>query len=96
MYFTHVCIQDPIVISEISVTVKSYSVDYFNPMTGDSCGPMVVLNLTSESRSCTSNELCKVRGDLIVPESCGNGDIDVTVSATSLLGIGPIQRLRIG
>ena len=70
--------------------------DYLDPITGDVCGPLAVLNLTSDSISCTSNDLCKVRGDLIVPESCGNNDIDVTVSATSVLGTGPMQRSRIG
>ena len=92
-------IQDPIVISGISVAVKSYRVDYINSITGDQCGPAVVLSLTNEITACTSNDICNIRRDLILPGSCGNDDmyINVTVSATSVLGTGPpTQPLRIG
>ena len=95
----YVCtyIQEPIVISGISVAVKSYRVNYFNSATGDVCGPAAELSLANENTACTSSDLCKVRHDLTLPESCSNDNISVTVSATSVLGTGPpMQPLRIG
>ena len=47
--------------------------------------------------TCASNSICKVRRNLILPESCGNDDVDVTISATTVLGTGPpTQPARIG
>ena len=76
--------------------VKSYQVEYFNSITGNFCGPIATLNLMNES-TCVFNGICKIQRDLILPESCGNDDVDVTISATTVLGTGPpTQSLRIG
>ena len=76
--------------------VKSYKVKYFNSITGNFCGPIDTLNLMNES-TCVFNGICKVQRDLILPESCGNDDVDVTISATTVLGTGPpTQSSRIG
>ena len=89
-------LQDPIAISGISVMVKSYRVEYFSSVTGNFCGPITTLNLMNES-TCAFNGICKVQRDLILPESCGNDDVDVTISATTVLGTGPpTQSSRIG
>ena len=71
-------------------------VDIINSVTGDVCGPTAVLSMSNDSTTCRSSDECRVEGDLSVPESCGNDDIDVIISATSVLGIGPTQPLRIG
>ena len=90
--------QDPRIISGISVTVKSYRVGIFNSVTDDICGPTAILSFSNESTTldCRSSDECKIRGDLSLPESCGNDDINVIISATSVLGTGPTQILRVG